>query len=285
MYKTDLDGSDSEGLGSILQRVIHLYAYGKIYNRNVKITEFKNLQHYQHENKTKEVFHSEINSFLPFKTLNQKANKSVQISVHYLLLYFGEVFLNKKRKYISELRNKINYDSKQLFESKNKTIAIHIRNLNKLDTDFGVKREVLSKKRHFFYQNLLNNLIKNHVNHEIHVFSQGDIKEFQFLDSFPIQFHLNKPLIETFYHLMISDILVTSNSSLSWTAHLFGANKMVYSRLTFFHSWYPGTILISKSGNPRGKLYSYFLIQAKRVKIIFQYLKYSTKLILNHRDG
>ena len=284
VYKTDLDGANSEGLGSILQRVIHLYAFGKIFDRNVEIPEFKNLQHYQHEKKTKKLFHSEINSFLPFKTQSQKEIKSVHISVHFLLLFFGEVFLTKKKKYISELKSKINYGSKHLFNSNNKTIAIHIRNLNKLDTDFGVKREVLSKERHCFYVNLLNSLIKNHVNHEIHVFSQGDIKEFQFLDSFPIQFHLNTPLIETFYHLMTSDVLVTSNSSLSWTAHLFGANKKVYSRLTFFHSWYPRTILISKKGVPMGRMLSYFLIQINRIKTILQYCKYYLKAILNYKN-
>ena len=280
VYKTDLNGANTEGLGSILQRVIHLYAYGKIFDRNVEIPEFKNLQHYQHEKKTKNLFHSEINSFLNFKTQNQKGNKSFHISVHFLLLFFGEVFLNKKKKYISELKSKINYSSKHLYFSENKTIAIHIRNLNKLDTDFGIKREVLGKERYSFYINLLNYFIKSHNDYEIHVFSQGELKEFQFLDSFPIQFHLNTPLIETFYHLMISDILVTSNSSLSWTAHLFGANKKVYSRLTFFHSWYPSTILISKKGVPMGRILSFFLIQAKRITLILRYFKLKIKKLI-----
>ena len=106
---------------------------------------------------------------------------------------------------------------------------------------------------------------------QITFFVPNDEKEFTFLVDFPITFHLNTPLMETFYHLTISNILVTSNSSLSWTAHLFGNNKRVYARANFFHSWYLGTILISKSGRPKNKLTSFVLIQYYRIKAIFKY--------------
>ena len=42
VYKTDLDGSNTEGFGAILQRVIHLYIFGKIFNKNIKITQINN---------------------------------------------------------------------------------------------------------------------------------------------------------------------------------------------------------------------------------------------------
>jgi hypothetical protein len=281
IFKTDLDGNNSEGLGSILQRVMHLYAFGKILNVNIEIPAFKNLTHFQHENKTKDLFHKEINHFLPFKNVEFQSKKSFYISVNFLLLFFGELFLVKKKKHFLKLAKKINYNSKLYFSPTKKNIAIHIRNLNRLDTDFGERREVLNKERHYFYVNLLNSLVKNHNHYDIHVFSQGDIKEFQFLDSFQIQFHLNVPLIETFYHLMISEILVTANSSLSWTAHLFGLNQKVYSRASFFHSWYLDTILISKTGFPKGRLISYFNLQLNRIKFILLFIKIKSKESFN----
>lgn len=143
IIKTDLDGNNSEGLGSILQRVMHLYALGKIFRINVEIKEFRNLTHYQHENKTKDLFHLEINDFLPFKNVELENKKSFHIGVPFLLLFFGELFIVKKKKYFLQLANKIKYNSQLYFSPTNKTIAIHIRNLNKLDTDFGEKREVL----------------------------------------------------------------------------------------------------------------------------------------------
>ena len=283
VYKTDLDGANTEGFGAILQRVIHLYVFGKIFNKSIEITKFKNLAHYQHENKSKVLFHSEINSFLSFETEKAESINNVFVEPDYLLRFIGELYLNKKKSYINELTKKINYSSDLYFKT-DKTISIHIRNKNKLDTDFNINRELLSAQKHLFYKNLLNYLIYNYKNHEIHVFSQGNEKEFTFLVDFPIKLHLNTPLIETFYHLMTSKILVTSNSSLSWTAHLFGLNEKVYARHTFFHSWYLGTILLSKRGNPLNRTLSHVLIQLNRIKLFFLFFKVKLKrLLVQHK--
>ena len=270
IYSTDLDGKNTEGLGSVLQLYLHLYAYGKIFKKEIELPDFKNLTHYQHENITKSAFHNIVNSFLPFNTENKESFNNIFVEPNHLLRFFGELFLNKKKVYIKELSKKIKYSSDLYFKT-NKTISIHIRNINKIDTDFNKNREYLSTEKRLFYNNLLNYLVDKYKDYEIHVFSQGDEKEFTFLVDFPITFHLNTPLMETFYHLTISNILVTSNSSLSWTAHLFGNNKRVYARANFFHSWYLGTILISKSGRPKNKLTSFVLIQYYRFKAIFKY--------------
>lgn len=279
LYCSDLDGKNTEGLGSVLQLYLHLYAYGKIKNKEILLPKFQNLNHYQHEKISKEEFHLIINDFFSFQYDLKRTDKIKFIEPKYLLRYFGEIYLNKKKYYISELSKKINYKSIKYFKSDN-TISVHIRNQNKLDTDFNLNREYFNKEKHNFYINLIENLINRFPEYEIHIFSQGDIKEFKFLDNFSINFHLNKPLIETFYHLITAKILVASNSSLSWTAHLFGLNERVYSRSNFFHSWYPGTILISKLGIPRSKFYSHTLIQLNRIKTIIQFFKMQLKSYL-----
>lgn len=271
LYCSDLDGKNTEGLGSVLQLYLHLYAYGKINNKEILLPKFQNLNHYQHENISKDEFHLIINDFFSFQSDLKRTDEIKFIEPEYLLRYFGEINLKKKKNYISELSRKINYKSIKYFNS-NKTISVHIRNQNKLDTDFNLNREYLNNEKHKFYIKLIENLINQFPEYEIHIFSQGHIEEFKFLNNFSINFHLNTPLIETFYHLITSKILVTSNSSLSWTAHLFGLNQKVYSRSNFFHSWYPSTILISKNGKPKGKLFSYLEIQLRRLFFLLYYI-------------
>ena len=270
VYYTDLDGRNTEGLGAVLQLYLHLFAYSMIYKKPIELLDFKNLSHYQHEKKTKKEFHQNLNSFLPFNNGQLRNENSSFIDPKFLLLFFGEIFIRSKRKHIRALAKKVNYSSDVYFNSY-KTISIHIRNLNKLDTDLIEGREYLGKKKHIYYINLLNYLIKKHQGYEIHIFSQGNIKDFKFLSDFKINLHLNTPLIETFYHLMNSNILVAANSSLSWTAHLMGKHYKVYARPTFFHSWYLGTTLLSERGKPINKFTSYLMIQSKRFKTIIRY--------------
>ena len=75
-------------------------------------------------------------------------------------------------------------------------------------------------------------------------FPRGMKKDFQFLvDTHDATLHINDNILTTIYHLTFSNILVTANSSLSWSAHLYGQNNVVYARPTFSHSWYPNTNL------------------------------------------
>jgi len=61
---TRFNGNNQEGLGSILQSQLHLYAYCKINNTKLFCPGLVNISHYQYINKSNEEFNSQINKFI-----------------------------------------------------------------------------------------------------------------------------------------------------------------------------------------------------------------------------
>jgi hypothetical protein len=151
------------------------------------------------------------------------------------------------------LFNCIQYKGEKYFDLSNKTIAVHIRSINPQDNCYNPNRELYSESKRDYFLCLLQNIKDNHDHNEkldIHIFSQGNPKYFDcFEEIHDAKLHINDNLVNTFYHLITANILLTSNSSMSWAAHLYGQNKLVYSRDNFFHSWYPSTKLVDYYGN------------------------------------
>jgi hypothetical protein len=173
------------------------------------------------------------------------------IDPHWLIKEWGEKFNKEKKEFIQELNEMIVYNGPVFFDKEKKTVSIHIRTLNNEDVCYNQNREYFDKTKENYFINLIENIIDTYKeNLDIHIFSQGNEESFKiFTNKFNCKLHINEDIITTFYHLMCSDFLLTSNSSLSWCAHLFGNNKYVYSRDNFFHSWYPETILVDIHGN------------------------------------
>lgn len=246
---TNYDGHNSAGFGSILQIVQHLHAYSKINNHEYLFSGFKNLSHYQYTNDTESVFTEKLNNFINMTNLPD--GKVEFIDDNYLIKIWGEEYRTEKKSHIKELFYKLNYNDEVYFQRGKENICIHIRNINPKDNCFDAGREYFNEQKKEFYINLVNKITnKEYEKYDIHVFSQGNESDFHFLKSlFNAKLHINDDLVKTFYHLVISENFITSNSSLSWSAHLFGKNKKVYGRNNFFHSWYPETILIDKKGN------------------------------------
>ena len=59
----------------------------------------------------------------------------------------------------------------------------------------------------------------NYKNSKIHIYSQGDKKDFDFNED-DVIFHINTPLEDTFVDFIYADILVVAPSSLSYSAGL-----------------------------------------------------------------
>lgn len=248
-YYTRFDGGNQEGLGSILQSQLHLYAYCKMNNKKMFFPGLKNISHYQYANESSDIFSNNINSFLNIPSEGNEG--TIYMDPNYLIREWGELNNTKKKDYISELYKQIHYTGKTIFEKDKTNVSIHIRNINSQDVCFDSNRELYSEQKKHYFDNLIKNIIfKYGKNINLNIFSQGKKEEFLFFEeNFDVKLHLNESLIFTFYHLIISDILVTSNSSLSWSAHLYGKNKVVYSRTNFFHSWYPFTFFVDFDGN------------------------------------
>jgi hypothetical protein len=249
-YYTRYDGNNEEGLGSILQSQLHLYAYCRLNKSEQYFPGFVNISHFQYTNQTKEEFNDSLNRFFNIPSTSE-ISEIKYIDPNFLIRDWGEKNNHVKIDYIPELYQYINYTGINYFDKNKLSMSLHIRNINSQDVCFNQNREYYSKQKKKYFLNLISNINKKHGdNLDIHIFSQGQESEFlEFNDNFNTTLHLNENLITTFYHLMTSDILITSNSSLSWTAHLYNKNKFVYSRNNFFHSWYPSTFFIDFDGN------------------------------------
>ena len=74
-----------------------------------------------------------------------------------------------------------------------------------------------------------------------HIYSQGNIKAFKDIyKSNDIVFHIDEPIEQTFTSLVLADVLVTSISSLSYTAGILSDGVVYY--MPFWHPPLPGWI-------------------------------------------
>jgi len=241
------DGENSAGLGSLLQVQQHLYAFCRMTGRTFVFPGLKNLSHYQYTNQTQQEFCDSINKFLGFQTSGITPTGVVDES--YLIKIWGETYNSEKRSYIEELFSSLSYEGELFFTKGKKSIAVHIRSWNSQDNCKHPDREYFEKGgyKEKYYDELLQDLVDE--GSEVHIFSQGQEEDFSlFTEKYGAKLHLGEDIISTLYHLIVADCLVSSNSSLSWCAHLYGQNKKVYARDNFFHSWYNETIIVRQDG-------------------------------------
>lgn len=241
MKYTRFDGNGKEGLGSILQSQLHLYAYCKINKFDPCMIKLKNISHFQYSGLDSESYDLLLNSYFNF--LCEESPNGEFVDPTWLIRDWGEKNNESKKEIISELYDKIIYDGVNYFSTTKKNIVLHIRNVNEQDVCFDSTREYYNDKKKDYFFNLIKNIFSKHGDEfEVHIFSQGMNESFRiFEENFDSKLHINDGVIQTFHHMMNADIFITSNSSLSWCAHLFGKNNYVYSRPNFTHSWYDNT--------------------------------------------
>lgn len=248
------DGGNYAGIGSIVQIQQHAYAYAKMNNLDFHFPGFKHLSHYQYQDISQDEFCSRITNF--YNIPSDTNDVGQQLDESYLIKRWGEQFLNEKKTYINELSKHIKYDGPIYFDKSKINVAIHIRNENSCDlaNDLSVPyREMYQKggTKDSYFLSIIKNLVNNLTGKiNLLIFSQGNLNDFShFLKYDNVNLYINHDIIETIYHLIFSNILVTSNSSLSWSSHLFGCNNLVISRYNHAHNWYSDTILTDINGN------------------------------------
>ena len=113
----------------------------------------------------------------------------------------------------------------------------------------GLKIKICPTCNHecFNHWNLKQHYIMNHSTKEdrikqkyydkdllFHIYSQNDISDYDTFDKTNIMFHLNENLFDTFIGLVASDILITSASSLSYSAAILSDGEIYYK--PFWHT-------------------------------------------------
>jgi hypothetical protein len=79
-----------------------------------------------------------------------------------------------------------------------------------------------------FYITMIQQLGQIYPNAKFHIFSQGNKNEFKVFENYNVMLHINECLETTFQQLVFADVLVTSPSSLSYTAALLSNNIIYY---------------------------------------------------------
>lgn len=147
--------------------------------------------------------------------------------------YIKEIhYSNNPSKYytpdvLSKIRNY--YNSSEKPDISNIDIAFHIR-----------RGDVNNKKNIQYYTSnkdnfkIIDKLKNEYSDMKIHIFSNGNINEFQeFINIENIKLHLNEDIFYTFHSLVKAKILVMAKSSLSYSAALLNENKIYYQK--FWH--------------------------------------------------
>ena len=121
------------------------------------------------------------------------------------------------------------------FDNDKLNISVHIRRENVHDKGAAGQRVTTANS---YYLNIMNNLREKYKdsNKELlfHIYSQGDITQFQELVNDDVKFYLNYDIIESFIGMVSADILVISPSSLSYVAAMISDGEVYYKR--FWHN-------------------------------------------------
>ena len=84
-----------------------------------------------------------------------------------------------------------------------------------------------------YYNKIIKFLNNKYKTHNIVIFSEGKIEDFNELNGKNISFKLNKSIEETFHSLVSAKILVMAKSSFSYSAAILNSNKIYY--INFWH--------------------------------------------------
>jgi hypothetical protein len=283
---TNSNGENKEGIGAIVQIQLFCYALAKKCNVGFVFSKFENFSHYQYYNVSQDKFMDDVNSFFNFQSeienqeiekislrnfnessileLKQKyQTKDVIIDLNgreilrlaNSLMFDIEInsifnplkmnlFLHEKFKYIEEFAT-------------HKCVTIHIRKYTKTDNCNSHIRDLFDKSKESFYVNLINSLSKKYQNQKLifRIYAQGSAEEYQFLSKLQLphdhilSFHIEEYPIISLYYMIKSDILVMSNSSFSWIAHLYGNHEIVYYKQKFNMPIRSNARLLKTDGN------------------------------------
>jgi hypothetical protein len=109
-------------------------------------------------------------------------------------------------------------------------IAIHIRRPNRHDT-----RVEGSDTPDNYYLYIMNYIRQKYNDKELlfHIYSQGDINQFDCYKNEDVIFHIDEDIVTSFVGLVGSDVLITSQSSFSYVAAILSDGEIYY--LPFWH--------------------------------------------------
>lgn len=237
----------NDGFGAQYQKIIETFIYCKIHNLNFI---YRPLHYVEHNYDNDPEYINKLEKLMNLKTniLNIDKNNNNYVKE----LDFGTIimpFFENNIDFCCE-SNHMKFIKNCYCENKNKdffnnnkfNVAVHIRRDNSYDKGNAGERITTPNS---YYLNIINIIREKYKEKEIffHIYSQGDINNFLDIANKDVYFYLNYDLIESFKGMVAADCLVTSPSSLSYTAALLSDGEIYYKK--FWHNPKKEWIIIS----------------------------------------
>lgn len=233
-----------DGFGGQFQTIIYSAIYAELNGKAYRYTPFTSMEHnYDNDSQflqKKEELINFIGNFEINKNLSIQSTGShcdyIRFFENNLQRCADSLSLKKIKQVFRSNKERIDY-----FDDEHLNIAVHIRRPNPHDS-----RIEGTNTPDRLYINIINALrdFYSPANLLFHIYSQGDVEAFKttFCEK-DIVFHINEPLEKTFTSLVLADVLVTSPSSLSYTAGILSEGTVYY--VPFWHPPLPHWITIA----------------------------------------
>lgn len=225
----------TDGFGAQLQTILLTLFYCE---KEKKVFLYNSIKSIEHNYDNDPTFIDKVNQFInlsnfyeDYSTFKPKHKVKILSPGDILSTVQSNInnYINKEttKKYKEIFWNNKN---KNFFNNNKFNIAIHIRRPNPHDNRIEGARTPFE-----YYLNIIKNIKEIYCNHdlEFHIYSQGNINDFESLKNNDIVFHINEDQFTTFTGLVAANILVTSASSFSYTAALITDGIVYY--LPFWH--------------------------------------------------
>ena len=228
-----------DGFGSQFQNIIAAILYAGINDYEYVHRPVRKMEHnYDSSKKWINTINELMNVDKKYRTISDlRALKKEDRPKRYAIVNFKNFLDLKfetclKSETLKEMKTSYlaNKKPKEYYFPKGKIhIAVHVRRVNSHDNrgqqDFDKD-----------YIKLMKKLNKEYKNCVFHFYSQGNKKGFRNFSSVfkNLVFHLDEPLEKSFHEMVIADVLVTSKSSMSYTAALLSDGEIYYK--PFWHT-------------------------------------------------
>lgn len=230
----------SDGFGAQFQAIIAAAIYAELNKMDFLYTPFQSMEHnYNNDPDFLVKKESFINFIGNFDTLYEKGIPEFPVvsDIDFKAFFDAHIIECAYSKTLQKIKAvfKKNKNIDNFFKNSAFNIAIHIRRPNTHDNRLegaDVPDAVFLK--------IINQLQNIYAEKNIlfHIYSQGEVKDFKSFQNVPnIIFHLNETVEDTFLAMVLANVLVTSPSSLSYTAALLSDGEIFY--IPFWHQPLP----------------------------------------------
>lgn len=263
------DGLNTEGIGSMAQIQLIVYALAKSLNVKYAFGGFKNLHHFQYHpeftsdtwsnkftnffnlpnelnfNDSYDVLHiDDINTLIDTISNIKNLKKNLVLSV--LRSELLNLNISNFKKYLFKISDGINHPF--ILDKNCEHISVHARVFTETDND--PYRNYYTKNKQNFYKTLIENIFKKfpETKKKLHIHSQIPEENFSYLNEYNPIFYINSYPWESLSCMIQSNYLIASSSSFSYITHMLNKNKFFINR-GFYHSLYNDSIIVDDEGN------------------------------------